>query len=351
MLATRVRATRLVAMSAALSASLMVAPALAQQGAQPTTGTSPAAPTAQPPAAPSGTQPSEDKLAEARGRYNRGLQLYNESNFEAARVEFERAYQLAPSYRILYNIGLSYEQLGDYVQALTILQRYLDQGGSEITEERRQEVMKELAQIRPRIARVTLKINQPKAEVLVDDVCSFDAHLTVMNCGPLDGNSRVVLMNPGRRRVTVRLDGFYPETSVLTVAGSDNIEHVINLRPLPVGGGEKKSNPYVVPMWIGWGVTAAGLITAGITGSMALGADSDKEASLGKFGADRAALDDEKDTTRTLATVTDIALIGTGVAAAVSTYFTIKAIGWKGESGGDVNVRVGANHVGIGGHF
>jgi Tfp pilus assembly protein PilF len=70
-----------------------------------------------PPAA--GAQPAhgdESKRDEARQRYQRGLQLFNEGNYEAARVEFERAYQLSPSYKILYNIGLCYEQLGDYVR-------------------------------------------------------------------------------------------------------------------------------------------------------------------------------------------------------------------------------------------
>src|SRR5256885_16109878 len=70
-----------------------------------------------------GPSPSSDpaKMEGARQRYQRGLQLFNEPNFEAARVEFERAYQLAPSYKILYNIGLCYEQLGDYVQAQSTL--------------------------------------------------------------------------------------------------------------------------------------------------------------------------------------------------------------------------------------
>jgi tetratricopeptide (TPR) repeat protein len=92
------------------------------------------------------TDPGTSRAAlidEARQRYQRGLQLFIEANYEAARVEFERDYQLAPSDKILYNIGLSYEQLGDYVQAQTTLKSYLEQGDTEIGEESRNEVLRE----------------------------------------------------------------------------------------------------------------------------------------------------------------------------------------------------------------
>jgi hypothetical protein len=310
-----------------------------------------------PPAAAPAAKPADGKADvpdaakdEARQRYQRGLQLFNEANYEAARVEFERAYQLAPSYKILYNIGLCYGQLGDYVQAQSTLQRYLEIGAHDISEDRRSEVAKELAQIRPRIARVTIKTNVPGAEALVDDVCATDAGSGLVNCGAFDGISRVVLMNPGRRRVTVRKEGYLPETQSITVAGSDKTEIVVNLKELPKGYTEKKSNPFVIPTIIGWSVTGAGLITATITGVLAGNAADDQEAAVNKFGATRGELDDARDKTRTLATVTDAFFIGSAVTAAISTYFTIRALTWKGESS-NVNVQVGVNRIGVGGTF
>ena len=295
-------------------------------------------------------QSDDAKKEEARQRYQRGLQLFNEANYEAARVEFERAYQLAPSYKILYNIGLSYGQLGDYVQAQTTLQKYLEQGGAEISEERRSEVAKELAQIRPRVARVTVKTNVPGAELLVDDICGTEAVSGNVNCGVLDGTSREILINPGRRRMTLRKDGYLPETQTFSIAGSDNIDVVLTLKPLPKGYVEKKTNPYVLPMWIGWGVTAAGAITAGIAGVLTMNAADDQDAARARFGTSRQELDDAMDKTRTLATVTDVALIGTAVAAGASAYFTIRALGWKGEAS-EANVQVGAGNIRIGGTF
>ncbi|MEZ4302901.1 MAG: hypothetical protein R3B70_48710, partial [Polyangiaceae bacterium] len=51
-------------------------------------------------------QPSAKALAEARTRYEKGKQLYGEGAFDAALAELQRSYELAPSYKILYNIAL-----------------------------------------------------------------------------------------------------------------------------------------------------------------------------------------------------------------------------------------------------
>ena len=324
-----------VAIGLASTLVLMAAPAVAQDAPKPTGTAGPDAPDA--------------RMEEARQRYQRGLQLFNEGNYEAARVEFERAYQLAPTFKLLYNIGLSYEQLGDYVQAQVSLTKYLEQGSTEISEERRKEVEKELAQIRPRIARVVVIANVPGAQVTVDDNCGNEAPAGIATCGPM-GEKREVLVNPGRRRFTLRKDGYLPETQVVTIAGSDRIELKITLKELPKGHVEKKSNPHVLPMGIAWGVTAAGATTAIITGVLANNAADDQKASVERLGVTRSELDEAKDKTTTLATVTDVVWIGTGVAALAGAYFTYRMLTWKGESG-DVNVQVGMGRLGVGGHF
>ncbi len=331
-----------VAIGLASSLVLMAAPAVAQDAPKPV-GDAPTGDAPKPADAP------DAKMEEARMRYQRGLQLFNEGNYEAARVEFERAYQLAPTFKLLYNIGLSYEQLGDYVQAQVTLTKYLEQGGSEISEERRKEVEKELAQIRPRIARVVVIANVPGAQVTIDDNCGNEAPAGIATCGPM-AEKREVLVNPGRRRFTLRKDGYLPETQVVTVAGSDRIELKMNLKELPKGSVEKKSNPHVLPMGIAWGVTVAGATTAIITGVLANKAADDRQAAVDRFGATRDEIDDLQSKTRTLATVSDVFWIGTGVAALAGGYFTYRMLTWKGESG-DVNVQVGTGRLSVGGHF
>ena len=69
------------------------------------------------------------KLDDAQRRFQRGIELYKESDFDAALVEFKRAYELVPSYKILYNLGQVSYQRHDYASALRYFRQYLEEGG------------------------------------------------------------------------------------------------------------------------------------------------------------------------------------------------------------------------------
>jgi hypothetical protein len=157
-------------------------------------------------------------------------------------------------------------------------------------------------------------------------------------------------MNPGRRRVTLRHEGYLPEMQLVTVAGSDTFDVTVTLKELPKPMVEKKTNPFLLPTYIAGGVTVVGGATAIIFGVLASNAKSDQQSDVGRFGVTRQQLDDDKSKTKTLATVSDVALIGTAVAAGATTYFLIRALGWKGGSA-EANVQVGLNHVGVAGAF
>src|SRR5262245_52890005 len=95
------KASAALAATLVCAAGLVISPAYAQEGGG-------AKDTAPPSAAPAKQHPaaSPEKMAEARQRFERGLALFEEKNFEAARVELERAYEIAPTWKLLYNIGL-----------------------------------------------------------------------------------------------------------------------------------------------------------------------------------------------------------------------------------------------------
>ena len=44
-------------------------------------------------------------------------------------MQFERAYELKPNYKVLYNIGQTYFQLREYVEARDSMTRYVKEGG------------------------------------------------------------------------------------------------------------------------------------------------------------------------------------------------------------------------------
>src|SRR5215218_10346672 len=89
---------------------------------------------------PAGSQPAtptKEARDEAKSRFLKGLDLFKEGDYQAALIEFRRANELAPNYNVLYNIGQVYFQLTDYPNALNSLERYLKEGGDQVSAKRR----------------------------------------------------------------------------------------------------------------------------------------------------------------------------------------------------------------------
>ncbi len=260
--------------------------------------------------------PSDQAIAEARSHYSRGMELYNEGDYRLALIEFQRANDLAPSAKVLYNIGEVYYQLNEYAQAYRTLTRYLDMVGSDISPQKRADVEHELQTLRTRTATITIKLNVPEADVSVDDF-SFGK----------TKNGTELLVDAGRRKITIARAGLITETRTLTLAGTDQAEVAVVLKAPP-------PPPQVAPApepsytWVGWaatGVLAAGAVTTGI---LTLNAQSKLEADRTGYvptseqdGRDR--LQSREDTVRTYGIVTDVLIGATLVTAGVALYFTL----------------------------
>lgn len=306
-------------------------PAAAKAPAGPATPAGPAGPAAKGPAAPAGAE-SADPVERARVHYERGLQLFNEENYDAALFEFERAYELAPSYKILYNMGRIQRQQNNYAAAMRSYERYLREGKDAVPADRRKEVEGELAILKPRVALVTVKVNVDGADVYSDDipVCTATIESSCVGKSPL---LTPIIVNGGRHKITATKQGYAPATSLISVVGSDVIEVKLDLvsydRPQ-----QPASNPWTVPTIAGW--TATGLAGAAsiIVGVLALNAKDKQEAKLSDPTATQDDLKSARDKTQTLSGVTDALFISTAVFAGVSTYFTIRMLGAKHKETG-----------------
>src|SRR5262245_36043795 len=73
--------------------------------------------------------PTPEARAEARSRFDRGIQLFEEGNAAVALSEFKRAYEIAPHPTVLYNLALAYAALNDSVHALDALDKLLADAG------------------------------------------------------------------------------------------------------------------------------------------------------------------------------------------------------------------------------
>ncbi|MBX3191975.1 MAG: hypothetical protein KF819_33600 [Labilithrix sp.] len=255
---------------------------------------------------------------EAVVRFERGVQLYEAENFEAALIEFVTAYKLSKNYKLLYNIGICQMATRDYGAAADSFRQYLTEGGGEIGEARRKDVQDRLAKLGLMITRVRITSNAPAGTTLLVD----DRPAGTLPLGePLS-------VKTGRRQFAVVVAGrTFSQTADVTSGDVATIDLRVDEAPPPSPIAEtpvrvEPDSPSFP--WFPWVMTGALGAAATITGVMAVGARNDFGASRAELGVTPERLDDERSRAQTLGYVTDGLLVGTAIMAGLSTYFTIR---------------------------
>ncbi len=276
---------------------------------------------------------SADKASdEAKTRFKRGAEFYDEGNYRAALIEFERAHQLLPNYKILYNIAQVRLQLLDYARAQDAFARYLKEGGSDVNSARREEVKAELEKLRSRVGRIAITTAEG-AEVLLDD--------EPVGTAPLQGP---VTANAGRHTVTVVAPGRSPQSRVVDVAGLETSNVTLGQnaqgaeprpsasaaadsgRPSELTRSAVKSEPSKAPMIASWVATGVLAATSGILAGLAFGAQGDLHKLKGTLGVSQASLNAGSSRVATLAAAADILGLAALVGGGISLWLTINAL-------------------------
>ncbi len=167
--------------------------------------------------------PTEDKRVEAKKHFHRGVELYEEQDFRGALAEFERAYELAPSYKVLYNIGQANFQLQSYPKALDALDLYLERGGAEIPAARRKEVEESRAKLRARIATLEIRSNV-EAAFAIDDVPVGTGRATSLR----------IRLGAGPHVVIAEADGYVGARKTVTLTGEDETRVDLDLQRITI---------------------------------------------------------------------------------------------------------------------
>jgi hypothetical protein len=284
-----------------------------------------AQPTPAPSAAPAPSASAAPARAseEAQQRYRRALELFNEGAYDAALLEFRRAYELAPSWRILYNIGQVNVQLNDYAGALNSFERYLGDGGKEVPPERLTEVQEQIGRLKGRVATLQIESDVPGTEITIDDLPVGKAPL-----------AQPVRVNAGRRRISANATGRLPQSRVVEVAGGDTLrvpfEMVSTEAPvsttsaLATGSAPPPPPPGPSIFWPGWIATGALGAGAAVVGVLSLGATSDYNDKRDQFGVTRGQLDDARSKSRTFSITTDVLLGAALITGGVSLYLSLR---------------------------
>jgi tetratricopeptide (TPR) repeat protein len=220
-------------------------------------------------------------LEEARTRFQAGVQLFHEGSFDAALAEFRKAYSLAPSYRVLYNIAQVQFELHDYVEALKTFRQYLQEGGSDIPPDRRAQVEGEVQKLERRVSLVEITVDVDGADILLDDVPVGSSPLRFP-----------IMVNAGNRRITATKPGRVTTARTLTVAGGDHVKVDLKLPEVAVARvSDQAPPPLEAPrvertrtrVWVALAATTALAIGAGTFALLTRQAKQDFESQLATF--------------------------------------------------------------------
>ncbi len=279
----------------------------------------------------------------ARLHFRRGVDLYEERDLNGAAIEFRRAYEVSPHYRVLYNLGQVAQEQHDWAAALDYFSRYLRDGAGQLPEERRAEIERETAKLRQRVGRLVIITHASDANVLVDGVSVARAPIS----GPINVNS-------GRRRVEVQDSEGKSQPQWIDVAGGETavVELSLPVAPAvpPVSVEEHAPMPAPLPRttgastwwaWLGTGLCAAGAATTGV---LAYRWSRDLHDRRDTFPVTQQDLLDDQRKVRRMAWFSDGLLAGAAVFAGISLYLSFRdqdqqnglalgpaSLSWKGS--------------------
>lgn len=262
---------------------------------------------------------ADSKIDEAKAHFKSGTDLYDENNFRGALVEFQRAYELAPSYKILYNIGQVDMELQDYAGALTAYRRYLREGGSDVPPARVGQVKEELDKLSRRVGRIIVQ-TQSGAEVVIDDIR--------IGFAPLPEPATV---NTGRHQVSVHVRGHDPDTRIVDIAGQQDVTVAIDndvaaapgVPGTPEHPAEPAGPPSRGPMITAWVFTGVFGVSAVVSGIAALSYSSTLSDLRNTFPTTKSDLDSQHSKVVTAAAFTDAFAAATLVSAGIAVWLTL----------------------------
>ena len=301
---------------------------------------------AQSPDAPSAREDAGD-VDQARKHFGQGLKLYKDGDFDAALVQFERAYAGKPNFKVLYNIAQCHFELRQYVEARDALSRYLKEGAGSIEGERQSAVQNDLAELERRIAHLTVKVNVTGATVYVD---GKKAGVTPLST-PVD-------VNEGQRTISVETAERGSKQRIVRVAGGEaqtvSVDFAASSAPLAATSGaqangatSRASYGLGAGFWITGGLAVALGAGAGATGYFALKAQDDHDQDLKRFGVSVGELGDSQKRAEKLALTTDILAGSAIVFAGIATVLLVS----RDAGGEQVGLGVGPANLMLRGSF
>ena len=296
---------------------------------------------------PSLSEPDDATRSEASTRFARGLMFYEEGDYALALIEFERAYQLVPDYRVLYNVGQVSIQLSRFARARIALTQFIEAGGDKIPAERQAAVQADLTMLEARTAHLEINSNVDGAQVLVDELPAGMTPLTAS-----------LLLDAGEHRVVLKKEGYLSQTKHLTLAGADAIQldvalilvpaqaPVVVIRdrtPPPVREDpvtQVAKEPTNAPLIAGWAISGALVGGSAVMGVLGLVSSKNAQDIKDSPNPDRDEYNAQQTAAKNRYLAADILAIGAVVGLGTSLYFTLRPVSRSKEKSKITSARL-----------
>jgi hypothetical protein len=149
-----------------------------------------------------------------------GLRLMQKGDNHKALEKFDEAYRLVQSPRILFNRGKAHHALGEEVEALADLERFLDEAPF-APKESRDEAKRVIESVRPKLAYIEIQTDDTGSEITVD--------LHGVGTAPL---ARPVVVTRGKHEIRIAKPGMNDEVRSVSVIPGQKLRVVIKLAPV-----------------------------------------------------------------------------------------------------------------------
>lgn len=206
---------------------------------------------------------------EAKTRYEHARRLYGAGSYEEALAELQTAQSISPDPRLFWNMAACEKKLRRYARAIEHVEKYLQTGGSLVSEAEKKEANEFLSAIRVFVAEVRVTSNVEGASVYVDD--------DLVGTTPF---AKPFLVDEGDHRVRVKRALYKDLQRIEQVPGGKQLTWALDLakdEPPPKPPAKKAPLP-LAPILVGAGglaVAAAGGVLLGLS----LNGASDVESS------------------------------------------------------------------------
>lgn len=266
---------------------------------------------------------------EARAAFKQGVNLFEEGAYSDAAKAFRRANELYPKWTILYNIAQSEVAAKRYGVAYELFEQYLAEGGDEVSEARRKEIVQELDRLTTLVGSVEVEDAPHGSEVWVGGlkrgttplpgkllVSIGTVHkIEIVHMGQTIHQTETKVIRGETVRVSLKEEEEDHEQSEDATASGESSEPVEEAEPLAYAPETERDTTAFIG-WVMVGTGAAFLGVGGVTGGLALMRNS----KLKERCVDNVCAQKDKDYAkgRDLLAISSNIAFGIGAAAAVS---------------------------------